>query len=428
MTVRMSVPGPVRVIADSDMRQWKKYGGKPLAPRPIQFTLQDHTGLCNEFFSLLEQYPAGRLPRKVAERLLAWKIDVSSGCPKCGDEIYYLNGLERQHYGWNPSSGFTINGEPSILPTSDRPKGVCLGCDCGFQCEPWSLGGMRPRLRMALDLGYVENMSSLSHINSEKRKDGSLRLGIRDDDGWYSITRAGKEYLDSVDRNEESAKASIQLAISSFQQLSESVPKPEILTSGSRRNTIEASLTEGPIFRDYVVFLLDSTCLDKEEDRLFHALYGQNFKKECNGCRLNQTVGCSILQHLGTTASSDGCRPNLNMIIEQYRNGVIRWNEYALTVRGKVKTGFRRLETISGKEICLMEWTHQVDKETSLLKFVTEGAGWVTAGSRKIPSIPIINERMLPNVESSDYRRENDNNGEWAPSSGLLFCMGLKGD
>lgn len=426
MTVRMSVPGPVRVIANSDTRQWGKYGGH-IGPRPIQFTLDDHSGLANELLQMLAKAPAGRIPRKIADFLLAWRVDLGSGCPlpQCEGDVHYLLEGEIQHYDWIPSSGFTINGKLALQPTADRPKGVVIGCECGFECKPWSGGGVRPRLRIVLDLEFVEDNCSLPYISSQKRKDGSLKLGINDDGGWYSITDKGRRFLECVD--EGSAIESIQSAVSSYCQLSESVNKPEILTTGSMRNTIEASLTEGPVFRDYAIFLLDSEGLDREEDRLFHALYGQNFEKVCDGCTLNQILGCSILQHLGTTASSDGCRPNLNIILEQYRNGVIRWNEYTLNVRGKVKTGFRRLETTTGKEICSMEWTHQVDKETSLLKFVTEGAGWVTAGSRDIPSIPIINERMLPNVESFDYRRKNDNNGEWAPSSGLLFCMGLEG-
>ena len=423
----MSVPGPVRVIAPSDPRCWGSYGGKRLAPRPIQFTLDDHSGLCNEFFHLLSNFPANRLPRKVAERLLAWRIDTCSGCPECGNPVGYFIGPERQDYGWSPSSGFLINGLPSILPTSDRPKGVELRCDCGFRTQPWSLGGMRPRLRMALDLGFVEDVQSISQVSSEKRRDGSLRFGIRDDDGWYSLTEAGVSFIDAVDDGGDRAKQSIQSAISSYTQLSESVPKPEILTDGSAMNTILASLTEGPIFRDYALFLIDAENLDKNEDRLFLALYGQDFEKTCEECTLNEVIGCPMLEHLGNSASEKGCRPNLSLVLEQYRLGEIRWFDYELEVRGKKKSGFRGLETDSGAEISLMEWTHQVDKETSLLKFVAEGAGLIVAGSRSNPSYPLVSEDLIPMNESVESDGSFSDDSAWSPSKGLLFCMGLEG-
>lgn len=425
MTVRMSVPGPVRIIARRDMREWGIYASKPLAPRPIQFTLADHSGLCNEFFHLLRMFPANRLPRKVAERLLAWKIDVSPGCPECGDSVAYWKEGERQEYAWSPTAGFLINGLPSLLPTSDRPKGVEFGCSCGFRTQPWSLGGMRPRLRMALDLGFVENVQSISQVSTEKRKDGSIRFGIRDDDGWYNLTQTGIDFIESVNRSEEAATEAIQRAISYYTQLSESVPKPEILTLGSAMNTIQASLTTGPIFRDYTLYMLDGRELDKEEDRLFLALYGQDFEKNCSQCTLNKTIPCPMVEHLGSLSSDEGCRPNLALMLEQYRNEEIMWFDYELEVRGKTKSGFRGLQTESGSEITLMEWTHQVDKETSLLKFVTEGAGWVESGST---SYPLITEAQLPAHSLPSSNDEFIHGERWTPSPGLLFCMGLAGE
>jgi len=173
------------------------------------------------------------------------------------------------------------------------------------------------------------------------------------------------------------------------------------------------------------LYLLDGRELDKEEDRLFLALYGQDFEKNCSQCTLNKTIPCPMVEHLGELSSDEGCRPNLGLMLEQYRNEEIMWFDYELEVRGKTKSGFRGLQTESGSEITLMEWTHQVDKETSLLKFVTEGAGWVESGST---SYPLITEAQLP-VHS--LRSSNDQfiQGErWTPSPGLLFCMGLAGE
>ena len=90
-----------------------------------------------------------------------------------------------------------INGLPSILPTSDRPKGVELRCDCVLDATLESRRDASTT-EMALDLGFVEDVQSISQVSSEKRRDGSLDW-IRDDDGWYSLTEAGVSFIDAVD-------------------------------------------------------------------------------------------------------------------------------------------------------------------------------------------------------------------------------------
>ena len=73
-----------------------------------------------------------------------------------------------------------------------------------------------------------------------------------------------------------------------------------------------------------------------------------------------------------------------------------------------------------------MEWTHQVDKETSLLKFVAEGAGLIVVGLGQIHRTPCV-EDLIPMNESVESDGSFSDDSAWSPSKGLLFCMGLEG-
>ena len=427
MTVRMSVPGPVKVVADTHRRGWKVYGGRPIGPRPIQFTLQDHSGLCNQFLSLLQEAPAGRLPRKTIERILAWKVDTGSPCPDCGGGVVYAKEGESLRWQWSPSWGFTENGSLALLPTTDRPGGVVLTCNrCDLEVDPWSLGGMRPRLRMAQDLGFIRIVTSLSHVQAEVRKAGGLRLGVRDDDGWYTITESGRRFLLAVDAGPMAALGAIAQAVANVHQKAESVPKPEINTQGSRRNTAEASMTEGPFFRDFVAFVIGAEGLNKEEERIFHALYGRDFAHGCKDCGLRSVLGCRMLDYLGDGASDGGCLPNLLQLVRSHRAGLLRWERYDQIVRGVAKSGFRRLVDINGGLVTDMEWTHQVDKETSLLRFIAEGAGWVDPATRNARTYSRVTADNLPISEREQRMVADEDGSAWSIDPGLAFCMGLK--
>ena len=415
------------MVADTDRRGWGVYGSQPIGPRPIQFTLRDHSGLCNQFLRLLQEAPAGRLPRKTAERILAWRVDTGSPCPDCGGEVVYARGDKSLRWSWSPSSGFIENERTAVLATTDRPKGVVLTCNrCDLEVKPWSLGGMRPRLRMAMDFGFIGIVTSLSHVQAEVRKAGGLRLGVRDDDGWYAITESGRRFLLAVDAGPMGALESIAQAVANVHQAAESVPKPEINTPGSRRNTAEASMTEGPFFRDFAAFVIAGEGLNKEEERIFHSLYGRSFAHGCEGCGLRRVLGCRMLDYLGDGASDGGCLPNLLQLVRFHRAGLLRWERYDQMVRGEEKSGFRRLVDINDRFVTDMEWTHQVDKETSLLRFVAEGAGWVDAATRITSTFSRVAANNLPVPEREQRVVADEDGSAWSISPGLAFCMGLK--
>lgn len=431
MTFRMSVPGPVDLIARSYQKAWRKYGGTRIPPRPTSLTYEDNSGLINQFLILLRQQPLGRMPRTEADVILAQKVDTSAPCPKCGGPVGYWDSATSDwtEFGWSPLTGLARNGGPCILrKKKDRPAGIIVRCrNCKFKCPPWSTGGVRPRLRFALDLELVVSISGLGKIVTEDDS-GRQRLVLDDTAEWYSITKLGIEFNQAiVEGRPRDALAIIRNALRRWNQSAEALPKPEVVTPGSVQNTLQASLTEGPAFRDYAVFVASIGNASKSEDRIFHLYYGRDFALDCKGCKM-RTLGCPLRNALanfgGESVDDGGCLPNLIRMVELNRRGVVKWKNYSLEVRGESKSGFQKLVTGNrGPPLGKMEWTHQIDKETSLLRFVSKGVGWITIrGDRATPAnTPKVQSPTVPPASGPVNL-----GGRWSPhprSSAVLKAL-----